>query len=785
MKLPQLLAALLLVLLLPMTGMAQERVTLSGYVKDGGSGEALISAAVFLPELRIGANTNEYGFYSLSVPPGKYAILVRYVSFETHVDTLELTKNTTYSIEMVAEVTELEEVLISAEAKNQNITDVEMSTMKLSVMTVKKMPQLLGEVDIIRSVQMLPGVTTVGEGATGFNVRGGNVDQNLILLDEAPVYNSSHLFGFFSVFNADAVKDVKLYKGGIPAKYGGRLSSVMDVRQNEGNNKRFSAKGGIGLLSSRLTLEAPIVKDKSSFMVAGRRSYFDIFAGLSNDSTVSQSTLYFYDLNAKANYTFNDNNRLFISGYFGKDDFEFADLFGFSWGNSTFSARWNHLFSERLFSNFTVIYSDYQYQISILAEDDPFDINSQIENYNVKSDFGFYLNPQNTLEFGISSLLYRFQPGEVVYREENPFQNADLTVREQQALESAVYISNEQKVGTRLTLQYGLRFSVFNNIGRTESFVYAEGQPRTVENIIDTVNYGNMEIVKTYTAFEPRFSGNYVLNEAQSIKFSYNRTAQYIHLVSNTTSATPVDVWTPANEYIRPAIADQVTLGYFRNFKENTYEGSLEVYYKNFTDLIDYIDGADLIFNDALETQLLTGRGRAYGAEFLLRKQTGKLTGWLAYTLSRTERQVDGINSGEWYSANWDKTHDLSLFLSYSLSKRFEVGANFAFMTGRPITFPNAKYEIDGVTVPNYDNRNGARIPNYHRLDASVTYTPKSNERHRWQHSLNLSVYNLYNRRNPYSIFFRQNEDDPTITEAVRLSIFGSVIPSLTYNFEF
>lgn len=766
---------------------SQDTYTLSGRIQDASSGEVLIQATIQVPELQMGAYTNEYGFYSLSLPEGTYSVRFSYIGFASITREITLTSSQSLDIELEQEGVQVEAVIISAEAEDENVSQVEMSTVKLNIMQVRKMPQLLGEVDIIRSMQLMPGVTTVGEGATGFNVRGGNVDQNLILLDESPVYNSSHLLGFFSVFNADAIKDVKLYKGGIPAKYGGRLSSVMDIRQKEGNNKQFAMTGGIGLLSSRLTVEAPLQKEKSSFMISGRRSYMDLFLKLSNDPDLNSNTLYFYDLNAKVNYTLGDKDRLYLSGYLGNDVFGFQEDFRFQWGNQTGTLRWNHLFSDKLFSNFTAIYSDYEYLIGIpeaSGESDPFEWTSHIYNYNLKADFGYFLNPQNTIEFGASALLYRFQPGDVDFLGDRTNFN-DFALEHEHAMEYAAYLSNEQKIGSKLTLKYGLRYSLFQNIGSGTVYKYAEGVPRSETSIVDTLQYGSREVIKSFGGLEPRLAINYRLDDESSLKASYNRTRQYIHLISNTTAATPIDVWKPAGSYVDPATADQVALGYFRNFSNNMFEASVEVYYKQFQDLVDYKDGANLLFNQTIETELLSGDGRAYGAEVLIRKNKGDLTGWLAYTLSRTERQVEGINNGEYYPSNYDKLHDVSLVLNYQISKSWDIGANFAFMTGRPITYPDGRYTYDGITVPVYSNRNGARTPTYHRLDLSANLNPRKNEGRRWKSTWNFGVYNAYNRRNPYSIYFRQNETNPNVTEAVQLSIFGSIIPSVTYNFQF
>ncbi len=765
---------------------AQSRVTLNGYLKDAQTGEVLIGATVAIKPGGPGAYTNEYGFYALTVDPGTYQVAYSYIGYVDQVISVSVNENTTKTVELAPEgFTTKEEVVILGEAADAQVKQVEMSTNKLSILEVKQMAQFMGEVDIIRSIQLLPSVSTVGEGATGFNVRGGNVDQNLILLDEAPVYNSSHLFGFFSVFNADALKDVKLYSGGIPAQYGGRLSSVLDVRQKDGNAKTFSGQGGIGLISSRLTLEAPIIKDKMSFMVAGRRSYADVFLPLSSDTTINSSTLYFYDLNGKLNYTISDKDRLYLSGYFGKDVFGFQEDFNFKWGNATGTARWNHLFTEKLFSNFSFVYSDYDYEIGIPEGVNAFSWTSSIVTRQGKADFGWYANPASTVKFGADAIFYTFAPGEVDFMDEGSILS-DFNLEEERAREYAAYVSHEYKVNEKLSIQYGLRYSFFQNVGPRDVYLYPNGIPTERTDITDTVTYGKGDVIKDFGGLEPRFSANYLLSDNNSVKVSYNRMRQYIHLISNTTAATPVDVWKPAGPYVEPAIADQVALGYFQNFMENQYEFSVETYYKNFQNLVDYEDGAELLFNSSIETELLTGKGRAYGLELMLRKQRGRLSGWVSYTLSRTERQVDGINNNDYYPANWDKTNDISIVAMYQASKRWLLSANFAYQTGRPITYPDARYTWEGITVPVYDNRNGARTPAYHRLDIAADYTfRKKKPDSRWNHSLNISVYNAYARKNPYSIYFQQNADNPTITEAHRLAIFGTVIPSVTYNFKF
>ncbi len=781
----------LLFVLFTAVAMGQSKYTLSGYLRDTENGEGLIGATVYVDEIASGTTTNVYGFYSISLPEGTYTITFNYLGFEALTETIELKSDRTFDMEMIPDRELLQTVEVTAEKANENVSNLEIGVERMDVKMVKDIPQFMGEVDIIRSIQLLPGVSTVGEGATGFNVRGGNIDQNLILLDEATVFNSSHLFGFFSVFNADAVKDLTLYKGGVPAKYGGRLSSVLDVRQKEGNSKNFEGNAGIGLVSSRLMLEGPIIKDKMSFMVAGRRSYGDLLLPLFNPDFRGDQ-LFFYDVNAKVNYKIDDKNRLFLSGYFGADRFKFGDDFQSYWGNNTATLRWNHLFNPRLFSNFSAVYSDYTYSLGVPTGVNAFEWEAGIQNTALKADFSFFPNVNNTIEFGAQGILYDFAPGRAAGLGDESIFNV-VEVQGENAVEIAAYIGNKQTINDRLSIEYGVRYSRFLNLGNRDVFLYDQGNPTSDEAIIDTVNYGSGEVIADFGGFEPRFAINYTFSERSSIKAGYNRMRQYIHLVSNTTAATPLDIWTPAGKYVDPSIADQVSVGYFRNFDDNMYQASVEVYYKDYQNLLDYKDNAQLLLNDNLETELLQGQGRAYGLEFQVEKVKGRMTGWISYTLSRSELQVDGINRNDWYASNYDKTHDITVVAQYKLNEKWKFGGNFAFMTGRPITYPDSRYVYEGIVVPNYTNRNGARTPTYHRLDFSATLVPKQKDKvffffnrpDTWESSWTFSVYNAYGRRNPYSIFFRQNEDNPTQTEAVRLSIFGSVIPGITYNLKF
>jgi hypothetical protein len=662
----------------------------------------------------------------------------------------------------------------------------------MSIKTIKQMPVVLGEVDVIKSITLLPGVTNAGEGSSGFNVRGGAADQNLILLDEATIFNSSHLFGFFSVFNPDAIKDIKLYKGGIPAKYGGRVSSVLDIYQKDGNSNEFHMNGGIGIVSSRLLVEGPIKKEKGSFLIAGRSSYAHLFLPLFDLDNVA----YFYDLNAKLSYRLNDKNSIFLSGYFGRDVFNISDSFENTYGNTLVNFRWNHLFSDKLFSNMSAIYSDYYYGLNLNFVG--FDWNSGIQNFNFKYDLKHYLTNDLKLEYGVNSIYYKFNPGNIEPSDEssgiNPFQ-----LTEKYAFENAIYIDAEHNVSDKLSLSYGFRVSSFLRLGQDELNVYENDNPvefnedlQIYEKAtpIGTDSFKRSDIIESFANFEPRFSLAYQLNENSSVKASYNRMTQYLHLLSNTLSPTPLDIWTPSGKYAKPQLLDQVAVGYFRTFKDNLFSLEIESFYKTIQNRIDYVDGADLIANNAIEQIILNGKARAYGLEILFRKNEGKFKGWLAYTLSKSEQQTEGrtaqetgINNGEWYNTGYDRTHDVSLTGSYELNAKWTFGSNFLFQTGRPITFPNSQYEFNGITIPNYEARNSSRLPTYHRIDVSATYNPNPESKKRWKGEWVFSIYNLYNRRNAASINFGQNRMTGQ-NEATRLAIFG-VIPSVSYNFKF
>ncbi len=799
----------LLLVTLPTFLFAQEEYTINGYVKDASNGESLIGATVLVKELGTGNITNVYGFYAITVPASDYTIEVSYLGFTTETRSITLDQNIRIDVELGEEQTALQEVVVTAKPEDANVSSTEMSVVELDIKSINKLPLFAGEVDIIKGIQLLPGVSTVGEGSSGFNVRGGGVGQNLILLDEAPVYQSSHLFGFFSVFNPDAVKDVKLYKGGIPSKYGGRLASMLDIRMKEGNAKEYDVSGGIGTIFSRLTVEGPIKKDKASFILAGRRSYADIPIRLFTNFLDDGAALYFYDLTAKANYNIDPKNKLFASGYFGRDVFKFDRAQGFNWGNQTASLRWNHLFNDRFFSNFSTFYSNYDYAFDFgNTEDDQFKWSSDIRTINFKPTFSYFLDQDNELTFGGEVLYYNFFPANAVGFSSGD--RIDFSLDKKSALELSAYISNDQKFGEKWQLHYGLRYSYFNNLGPGDRFTFEETTPGIRKTVSDTVKIGAGKSIANYGNFEPRISIKYQLNKTASLKASYNRMNQYIHLISNTVAATPIDVWQPSTNNIKPQQGDQWALGYFRNFNNNAIETSAEVYYKRTRNQVDYIDGADLFINTLLEADVLTGSGRAYGLELYVKKNTGRINGWASYTLGRSELKIDGINiglnkegiKGQWYPTRFDQTHNLKIVSNYQLNERKSFSAIFSYITGTPTTYPTDRINVAGFVIPvNDGSRNNVRISNYSRLDVSYTieYNKISKKGNPRSSSLVFSIYNVLNRKNAFAVNFLQDNtrvgyqeinnlnvpNQAVKTRAFETSILAALLPSITYNFKF
>lgn len=779
--------------LISLMGLSQDNFTISGTLKDKTNGETLLGANVYLKGTSIGSTTNEYGFYSLTAPTGEYTIVISYIGYQTTESKLVLDKNTTFNQELLEDANQLDEVVITAkESKKVNLRTPEMSVAKLSTKTIKQIPVVLGEADIVKSIQLLPGVTNSGEGASGFNVRGGAEDQNLILLDEAIIYNSSHLFGFFSVFNADAIKDIKLYKGGIPARFGGRASSVLDIRQKDGNSKDFKLSGSLGAVSSKLTAESPAYNGKGSVLIAGRTSYINLFLALANNSNRAG----FYDLNLKTNYQINANNKLFLSGYFGNDNFNMSNLFNNSYGNTSGNLRWNHIFNDKLFSNLSFIYSRYHYNLELSSAG--LDWKSNINNYNLKYDLRYYHNNKLKFDFGASSIYYDFNPGEINPANESSGINR-IKLDDKFAFESGLYASLEHKISTRLTTQYGIRYSYFNRLGNQNLNNYLNNLPVVYNSdlgiyeradAIGQTEYKNGESITDFGNFEPRLALSFQINDQSSIKASYNRLAQYLHLISNTTSATPLDVWAPSGKFLKPQIANQIAAGYFRNFGNDKYSLEIEAYHKTIDNRVDYIDGADLIGQNSIETEVLSGETRSYGLEVLIRKNLGKFTGWLAYTLSKSEQRTlgglaggPGINNGNWYNTGYDKPHNISLTGSYIVNELWRFSVNFIYQTGRPVTYPNGQFQYQNLSVATFANRNENRLADFHRVDFSATLTPKQKPNKKWRSEWVFGIYNLYNRRNAASIGFAQNSETG-INEATRTSIFG-IIPSVSYNFKF
>ncbi len=768
----------LFICLLPVLlfGQAKLKHTVNGTIRDKQTGETLIGANIKLTPLAgLGTISNAYGFYSITTDEGNYTLVASFAGYVNDTITVNLTKNTEINIGLVPYRTQLQEVVVNTRKKNDNITKAVMGVQKLSINEIKNIPVLFGEKDVLKTIQLLPGIKSAGEGNSGFYVRGGSSDQNLILLDEATVYNASHLLGFFSTFNSDAIKDITVYKGGMPAEYGGRLSSVIDIKTNDGNNQNFGMSGGIGLISSRLNAEGPIVKDKGSFNISARRTYADLFLALSKDSSIKNNKLYFYDLNGKANYKLNDKNRLFLSIYNGRDNLGFGNTFGIDYGNTTATLRWNHVFNNRLFSNTSLIYTNYSYKIKITAANNNLLITSKIRDINLKQDFQYYINATNKVNFGVDVIHHNLVPGSVTATQQSSFNNTELQTK--YSVESALYVSHEWSATDKINLTYGLRVSAFNALGPGNFYSYdAAG------NVIDTATYTSGQSVKTYINLQPRFATSFKLSDEKSIKFSYTRNVQNIHLLSNSTSANPTDLYVGSSNNIQPEIANQVAIGYYQNFKENTYEFSAEIYYKALQNQIDYKNGAELRANENVESQLLFGKGRAYGLELFFKKKFGKLNGWVGYTLSKAERQFSQINNGNWFNATQDRTHELSVVGIYQASKKWTLSATFVYYTGNAVTFPSGKYSINGQTIFYYTERNGYRMPSYNRLDIGATLQGKKTAK--TDRSWTFSLYNAYGRENAFAINFQDDPNNAAKTQAVQTTLFRWV-PSVTYNFKF
>lgn len=752
-----------------------QKHTISGIIKDEKTGETLIGATIILPGNGGSAVlSNSYGFYSITAPANNYILIVSFSGYKSDTLKISLVKDLMQTILLTPQGKELEEVIVTGRGSD-NIMQTLPGVQKVSMDEIKDIPVLFGEKDVLKTIQLLPGIKSGGDGSAGFFVRGGGADQNLILLDEAVVYNASHLLGFFSTFNSDAIKDVTIYKGDMPSQYGGRLSSLLDIKMNDGNYKDYKVSGGIGLISSRLNVEGPIVKNKGSFMISGRRTYADLFLKLSNDTDVNKSVLYFYDLNAKANYQFNQKNKIFLSGYFGKDVLGFSDQFGIQWGNSTATFRWNHIFNNKLFSNTSLIYSNYNYNISIKQTTNELTVVSKIKDYTLKEDLQYFAGSKNKMNFGFNLTKHIFTPGE--YQTSATSSYNSLKLQDKYAFDGAVYISDEWKINDQLKINSGLRLSSFNVLGPGNFYSYDDGG-----KINDTATYSSSKIVKSYLNPEPRFVATVQLNNVSSIKASYSRNVQNLHLLSNSTGSNPTDLWIPSSNNVKPEIADQVSAGYYRNLSNNNYEFSTEVYCKFLQNQIDYKNGAELVANEKVESQLVYGKGRAYGLELYAKKKQGKLTGWISYTLSRTERQINGVNNNLWYPATQDQTHNVALVAIYKASKKWTLSTDFVFNTGNAVSWPSGKYDVNGRTIFYYTERNSYRMPAYNRLDLSATLQSKKTAK--FEGSWTFSVYNIYGRENPYFIQFQNDPGNPQKTQALQYSLFRW-IPSVTYNFKF
>jgi hypothetical protein len=769
----------LLLWLAQQPAIAQTRITLSGTVQDATSGENLTGATVRVRELPgVGTGANAYGFFTLTVPAGTYTLEASFVGYATQQRQLTVTASQRLDFKLKPGGSELTEVVVTGRRADATISKAQMGVEQLDLQQIAKVPVLFGEKDVIKTLTLLPGIKTAGEGSSGFSVRGGAVDQNLILLDEAPVYNASHLLGFFSTFNSDAIKDLTVYKGGMPAQYGGRLSSVVDIKMKDGNNQQLHGSGGIGLIASRLALEGPIVKDRGSFLVTARRTYADVFLKLAKNETTRNSSLYFYDVNAKANYVLNDRNRLYLSAYLGRDALGLANTFGQYYGNKTATLRLNHLFSDRVFSNTSLIYSKYDYEIDITSNDQNFVIKSKIQDLNLKQDFEFTPSTTQTVRYGAQAIYHTITPGYVT-ADAGSSVNATAD-RTNYSLETAAYASHEWQAAPRLNFTTGLRLSGFSLLGPgTYSTYDAAG------TVLQANAYDRGKFLKTYVRLEPRFAASFQLTEASQLKAGYARNVQNLHLLSNSSTSLPTDLYVPTTFNVKPELADQVSAGYYRTLgQDKTYSLTVETYYKALQNQIDYRDGTQLRGNFDVEASLLYGTGRAYGIEFLLRKDVGRLTGWLGYTLSKSQRQFAEINGGAWFNARQDRPHDLSLVAIYQLNSRWSLSGTFLASTGNAVTFPVGKYEAAGQIVSLYGLRNADRLPSYRRLDLGATYEKPHQEGHRFHSSWSFSVYNALGRENPYSIRFEADPNDATRTQAVQTALFRT-IPSATYNFSF
>jgi hypothetical protein len=767
---------------------SQQKVTLNGYVKDVGNGEELIGVTVYLPALKAGTVTNAYGFYSITVPPGSYDVQYSYTGFKTQTFTLDLTKSLEKNLELESEVTVMQEIEVTDKPLDANVVDLQMSKNTLNMEQVRKLPALFGEVDIIKNIQLLPGVISAGEGTSSFFVRGGGADQNLILIDEAPIYDPSHLGGMISVFNADVIKESELYKGGIPSRFGGRLSSILEVRTKDGNNKKLAIAGGLGTLASRVMVEGPIKKDKSSFILSGRTSNL----GLYLKAAGTDNGVNFFDLNAKVNWRANNKNRFFVAGYSGRDKITFdgGDA-SFGWGNSTATFRWNHLFNERLFSNTSLIVSQFDYSLELKDQAAGFKWTSNLRELSLKNDLTYFINTKNELTFGYHVTGRQFSPARIVPNSPSSFFQKNVFPK-MYALDHAVFISNQQQLTPAISLEYGARLSIFQNVGKGDVFLYEDPKDNADPEHTDTLHYGAWENIKTFVNLEPRLAIRYMISENQSLKLSYNRMVQNTHLISSGTIPLPFNTWSPSSYYLDPQRSDLYAIGYFHNLKQNMFEVAVETYYKKITNATDFADNAELFLNRNLSTEYRQGNAWAYGAEFMINKKEGRLTGMLTYTWSKAEREAtEGVNNGRAFAPSYDRRHVANLVAAYDLNPKWTFGASFTYSTGRPYTIAAGKYEYGNYQPDLITERNGARLPAFHHLDLSATLNPKKNADRRFKGQWVFSIYNVYSRQNAFSVYTRvkQTDDEPPVAgetqKETRLIYLFPIMPFVTYNFKF
>lgn len=774
------------------TEIIAQKATIYGFIKDQSNGEVLIGATVFtINEKKIGTTANNYGFYSLTIPSGKYSIQYTYMGFESQMRDVEIIDDIEMNIEMTPQITQINEIVVVA-AKNSKVLNIETSSQTMNVNIIRNLPTTVGEVDIIKSLQLLPGIQSSNEGTTNLSVRGGSFDQNLFLLDGAPVYNPSHALGFFSVFNPDAINNVKIYKSYFPAQYGGRLSSIVDIHMKEGNSKKMSYSGGVGLIASRLTIEGPIIRDKASFIISGRYSYTGFT--VNNLGSLGQelglrslrnfnnnNEINFYDLNAKVNYGINTKNRLYLSVYSGSDHFFYYGIDNTSsmdWGNITSTLRWNHLFNSKLFSNTMITYSKYDYSYILKDDIRHFRWLSNLQELDLKSDYDFFMNSKNHTKFGFTAEGHKYYPGGIEPRDSSSITKS-FSLNEQRSLIAALYINNEQKLNDRISLDYGFRYSTFSLFGKSTVNSYSSDM-----TVLDSCNYSNGELVQFYHGFEPRFSIRYLFNKTNSIKLSYAKTNQYQHLISNSTVGFPSDVWLPASKHIKPQNAHQYAIGYYKLIKGSKYEFFTELYYREMNNVIDYRDNADLFLNKNIETQILSGKGKSYGMEFFLEKKDGKLNGWVSYTLSKTTKNINGVNNNTSYPVTYDKRHNLSTVINYDLSNSWSISSIFKFTSGGFVTLPEGTFTYFGASFNYYTTRNGYKLPCYHRLDISFNYKNKKNELRKWKTEWNFGVYNVYGRKNIFSLFIRQDYVDLDSSKAYKMYLYG-ISPYVAFNFKF